>query len=150
VRSGNWYGNDTCWRMTLDLNRILLYSDTNGKLRNTPKRYFSVIDGIIGMDGDGPVTGNPKPAGLIVAGFNPVSVDVVCTSLIGFDYRKIPMLYRAFDKGTYPLAEFYPDDISIISNEDSLKVPLHQLVKQRVLNFEPHFGWKGHVEISRC
>ena len=23
VRSGNWHGNDTCWRMTLDLNRIL-------------------------------------------------------------------------------------------------------------------------------
>src|SRR5919108_2326856 len=45
IRSGNWHGNDTCWRMTLDLNRILLYGNIDGSLRTTPKRYFSLIDG---------------------------------------------------------------------------------------------------------
>ena len=27
VRSGNWHGNDTCWRMVHDLNRAVLYGD---------------------------------------------------------------------------------------------------------------------------
>ena len=33
VRSGNWYGNDTCWRMVLDLNKCLWYFDGEGKPR---------------------------------------------------------------------------------------------------------------------
>ena len=45
---GDWHGNDTVWRMVLDLNQILLYSDKQGKLHDTPqKRYFSCIDGIL-------------------------------------------------------------------------------------------------------
>ena len=54
IRSGNWCGNDTCWRMTLDLNRILLYGRSDGNLVDVPKRCFSVVDGIIGMEGNGP------------------------------------------------------------------------------------------------
>jgi len=54
----------TCWRMTLDLNRILLYANPDGSFRTTPKRYFSLIDGIQAMEGNGPVAGTPKDAGL--------------------------------------------------------------------------------------
>ncbi len=36
VRSGNWYGNDTCWRMVLDLNKCLWFFDGEGKPRQTP------------------------------------------------------------------------------------------------------------------
>ena len=43
IRSGNWHGNDTCWRMALDLNRILLYGNTDGTMGNRPKKYFSVV-----------------------------------------------------------------------------------------------------------
>ena len=34
VRSGNWWGNDTIWRMILDLNRILRYARPDGKRRD--------------------------------------------------------------------------------------------------------------------
>ena len=47
IRSGNWYGNDTCWRMALDLNKILLYGREDGTMSNYQKKYFSIIDGII-------------------------------------------------------------------------------------------------------
>ena len=30
IRSGNWHGNDTCWRMVQDINRCLFYSDGRG------------------------------------------------------------------------------------------------------------------------
>jgi hypothetical protein len=42
IRSGNWIGNDTVWRMSLDLKRILLYRNVNGttSLKNR-KRYLN-------------------------------------------------------------------------------------------------------------
>ena len=147
VRSGNWYGNDTCWRMTLDLNRILLYANSDGSFRTTPKRYFSVIDGIQAMEGNGPVAGTSKSAGFIVAGHNPPAVDVVCAQLMGLDYRKIPMLHRAFGETKYPFALFTPDAIRIRSNEKALQGPLSDLSRHHTMKFEAHFGWKGHVEL---
>jgi hypothetical protein len=68
VRSGNWHGNDTVWRMCLDLNRILMYASPNGAMRDTPKRYLSIVDGIYAMEGNGPVAGTLKRAGLVVRG----------------------------------------------------------------------------------
>ena len=49
VRSGNWHGNDTCWRMVLDLNRALLYATPEGVLAPERKRYFSIVDGLVAM-----------------------------------------------------------------------------------------------------
>ena len=51
IRSGNWYGNNTTWRMVLDLNRCLLYGNKDGTIRKkNKKRYYSVIVVIIGME----------------------------------------------------------------------------------------------------
>ena len=46
VRSGNWHGNDTCWRMVLDLNKCLFLFDGAGARRKEPLRYLAVVDGI--------------------------------------------------------------------------------------------------------
>jgi hypothetical protein len=145
VRSGNWHGNDTCWRMALDLNRIMLYANPDGTLRKTPKAFFSVVDGIIGMQGSGPVAGKPKSVGLVIAGYDPVSVDVVCTGLMGFDYSKIPLLSRAFDNSPYPLTNISPQDISVTSNMKTLQGRLSLLQQEASFDFEPHFGWKGYI-----
>ena len=146
VRSGNWHGNDTCWRMVLDLNRALLYADPDGRLTPRRKRFFSVVDGFIGMDGNGPLAGRPKPAGLIAAGFDPVAVDTVCAAAMGLDYRKMPMLDRAFAAGEFPLSETAPDSITVRSNRTELEGSLAHLATQPPMRFEPHFGWKGHLE----
>ena len=145
IRSGNWYGNDTCWRMTLDLNRILLYGNTDGTMGNRPKKYLSVVDGIIGMEGNGPVAGQPKAAGFVIGGRNCLAVDMVCTKMIGFDYRKIPMLSRAFDATSYMLADFQPEEIVVYSNIPDLTGMIFKKNSLLNLEFEPHFGWKGHV-----
>ena len=65
VRSGNWHGNDTVWRMCLDLNRILLYGQVAGGMRpaGQAKRFFSVVDGIVAMEGNGPQGGDRRTEG---------------------------------------------------------------------------------------
>jgi uncharacterized protein (DUF362 family) len=145
IRSGNWHGNDTCWRMTLDLNRILLYGNTSGKLNNLPKKYFSIVDGIIGMEGNGPVAGEPVAAGLVIAGINPLAVDLVCTKLIGFDYRKIPMLYNALNAQSFKFSNFQPDDIMVSTNIPDIEGNIFKKNSRLNLKFQPHFGWRGHI-----
>jgi uncharacterized protein (DUF362 family)/Pyruvate/2-oxoacid:ferredoxin oxidoreductase delta subunit len=46
------------------------------------KPGLSIMDGIIGMDKDGPSSGRPKQIGLIIAGSDPVSVDSVVSSIV--------------------------------------------------------------------
>lgn len=148
IRSGNWHGNDTCWRMSLDLNRILLYGNIDGSLRTdgTRKKYFSVVDGIIGMEGHGPAAGPPVQSGLILAGYDPLNVDLVAATLIGFDPMKMPLLARAFDDSVYSIASNAPDEVTVLSNDADLHHPLRDLRPPTDLRFEPHFAWKGHIE----
>ena len=117
IRAGGWYGNDTVWRPVLDLNKILLYADANGKMHGTQQReFFSVIDGIIGGDGDGPVITKAKPRGVVVGGFNPLAVDICATRRMGFDYRKFAQFANAFKLKKYPLMTCLPDEIICMSN----------------------------------
>jgi uncharacterized protein (DUF362 family) len=55
----------------------------------------SVVDGIIGMEGDGPLFGTPVQHGLIAVGREPVSVDVICAGLMGFDIHEVEYLSMA-------------------------------------------------------
>jgi len=50
---------------------------------------ISVVDGIIGMEGDGPLFGSPVPHGLLAVGRDPVSVDVTCAQLMGFSIESV-------------------------------------------------------------
>lgn len=148
IRSGNWHGNDTVWRMSLDLNRILLYSNLDGTMRTDGrvKRFFSVVDGILAMEGDGPVAGLRKDTGVIVAGDNPVAVDATCAKLMGFDYKKIPIIARAFDHSIYPLISDGYDSIQPVSNKAEWDRSLRDWRNEKTMHFKPHFGWAGHIE----
>ncbi|MBN2560134.1 MAG: DUF362 domain-containing protein [Phycisphaerae bacterium] len=149
VRSGNWHGNDTTWRMVIDLNRILHHADTGGVLRDRPVRgFFSVVDGIVAGEGNGPLDPTAKAVGVVLAGMNPVAVDVVCARLMGFDYRRLPMLYRSFEDHPLPVVSFSPDEITARSNDPDFDGFVHEL-RSRGFGFKPHFGWKGHVELAR-
>lgn len=44
-----------------------------------------IVDGIIGMEGNGPTGGSPKPIGCIISGRNAFAVDVACEYLLGLE-----------------------------------------------------------------
>ncbi len=147
IRSGNWYGNDTTWRMVLDLNRILRYADQDGVMRDARQRkVFSIVDGIVAGEGNGPLDATAKPAGVLLAGADPIAVDLTCARLMGFDYKRIPLLARAMDTHPRPLTTHAPEQLIVASNDETLNHPLSQL-RGSLLNFRPHFGWTGHIEV---
>ncbi len=147
VRSGNWHGNDTCWRMVVDLNKCIFHFDGSGALRTKPLRYLTVVDAIIAGEGNGPMSPDAKPCGLILAGTNPVAVDSVCCALMGFDWQKVRMLVGAFVVKAKKISSFTHDEICVVSNDASRQKALGEYRKEDGLAFKPHFGWVGAVEM---
>ena len=54
--------------------------------------HLAIVDGIVAMEGDGPIMGTPRAAGLIVLGTNLPAVDATCARLMGLDPRAIEYL----------------------------------------------------------
>jgi len=67
----------------------------NRQFRNT----FAIVDGIIGMEGNGPIQGTPKPAGVLVMGRDLVAVDATCCRIMGIDPAKLTYMRQAADLG---------------------------------------------------
>jgi uncharacterized protein (DUF362 family) len=147
VRSGNWHGNDTCWRMVLDLNKCLFYFDGEGRRRTRPVRYLAVVDGIIGGQGNGPMAPDPYPAGVVLAGTHPAAVDAVGATLMGFDWTKIRLLEHAFAMQELNFTPFGAGAIRVSSNKAAWNGSLDQI--EDVFSFRPHFGWTGAIENPR-
>jgi len=57
--------------------------------------HFAIIDGIVGMEGDGPIMGAPKAAGVLIMGRNLPAVDATAARIMGIDPRRVPYLARA-------------------------------------------------------
>jgi uncharacterized protein (DUF362 family) len=64
---------------------------------------FAIVDGIEGMEGNGPIQGTPKHAGVLVAGADLPAVDATCCRIMGIDPLKIG--YLAMSEGAEALAE---------------------------------------------
>ena len=56
---------------------------------------IQIVDGIVGMEGNGPIQGTPISAGVLVFGTDPVATDATAARLMGLDPARIPYLAEA-------------------------------------------------------
>lgn len=61
----------------------------------TVRPALSIVDGIVGMEGDGPIMGTARPAGFIAMGADVVAVDATCARVMGIDPVKVSYLEAA-------------------------------------------------------
>jgi uncharacterized protein (DUF362 family) len=63
------------------------------------KPALTVIDGFVGMEGRGPVGGNPIKMDLIIGGKDVVATDATASRVMGFEPMEIAHIRKAYEKG---------------------------------------------------
>lgn len=59
------------------------------------KTHYALVDGIVGMEGAGPLLGEAKPVGVLVMGDNPLAVDATAARIMGIDPARVEHLAMA-------------------------------------------------------
>lgn len=80
---GAWPGNDTIWRMVADLYKGLLKKD---------RKYFTIIDGVIGGEGQGPFCPHSVNSKTLIGSDNFLTTDIIATRYMGINPLKIRYL----------------------------------------------------------
>ena len=76
-------------RMLVDLNEYF-------------KPRLAIVDAVVGMEGNGPTAGTPRPIGALLAGPSTHRVDLACAALIGLRREDVPTLEAAYERGLIP------------------------------------------------
>ncbi len=65
------------------------------ELNRTFRNTFAIVDGIVGMEGNGPIQGTPKHAGILAMGRDLAAVDATCCRIMGIDPARVEYLRLA-------------------------------------------------------
>ena len=63
---------------------------------------LSIADAVVGMEGNGPTAGRPRPIGALMASEDPYALDLVCARTIGLGIDRVPTIRAAFERGLCP------------------------------------------------
>ena len=63
--------------------------------------HFFLMDGIMGMEGQGPGQGTPVNTGILIGSTNPVAMDIIATTIAGYDPLDIPTNLYAVARGKW-------------------------------------------------
>jgi uncharacterized protein (DUF362 family)/Pyruvate/2-oxoacid:ferredoxin oxidoreductase delta subunit len=97
------------------------------------KPRLTIMDAVIGMEGNGPGSGDPRRIGVVIAGRDPVAVDVVSSRLLGVAPERLPLIRAAAAAG---LGETRLDRISVLGESLS-----NVKVRQFRLPPQTHLEW---------
>jgi uncharacterized protein (DUF362 family) len=56
---------------------------------------ITIVDGVVMMDGPGPISGNSRKLGWLIGSVDPIAVEIVCCDLIGISAEQLPMAATA-------------------------------------------------------
>lgn len=63
---------------------------------------LSIIDGVVGMEGNGPTAGSPRAVGLLIASESPHAADLIGSAIIGLSPQEVPTLMAAIRRELIP------------------------------------------------
>lgn len=79
-----------------------VFSDMLIDLNEYFKPRLTIVDAVVGMEGNGPTMGEPRHIGAVIASKSTYHADVVCAELIGMSIKGLPTLQAAFERGLAP------------------------------------------------
>lgn len=119
-------GNDTIWRMVVDLYKSLLTKE---------RKYFTIIDGIMAGEGQGPFCPTSKHANVLIGGFDFLLTDIVAVRYMGLNPNKIKYLDYFIKEWRVSLS-----DLPVFLNGEIKKEFFD--APTRYADFEVPFAWR--------
>ncbi len=95
---------------------VLHWAGLNGSILDVAAAVrpgLAIVDGIVGMQGNGPIQGDPVNAGVIIVGTDPVAVDSTAALLMEIDPERVEYL---FDAGRF-LGQLHPELIDQVGED---------------------------------
>lgn len=143
---GCWYGNNTIWRMVLDLNRIMLYGSASGEMMDTPQRkIWSLTDAIVCGEGEGPLSPTPKYVGAVTFSDSSSYVDLVHAALFRLDPSKISVINESFKKFRWPLVD---NNHKFQIFHDGRRMSLGEIADKFGVTINLPHGWENYCEMN--
>ncbi len=145
IVGGAWHGNDTAWRMALDIARVLRFARLDGTLADTPqRRHLAFVDGIVAGEDEGPLTPKARHVGAVLFSPDICAADEACARLMGFEPSRLAIVQQSWSPIRYPLTEESSADTQYLLNGEAIsaKALLHVLESP----FVPPKGWVGMIE----
>jgi len=97
--------------------------DVLNYLNQAVRQDLIIADGIVAMEGLGPIHGKKVDLGLLISGRNPITVDAACCHIVGFNPYAVEVLWKAHQQGMGEIdpqkIQFLGEDISTIKNKFS-------------------------------
>jgi uncharacterized protein (DUF362 family)/Pyruvate/2-oxoacid:ferredoxin oxidoreductase delta subunit len=121
------------WHFNTGVNHELFATMLN-ELCALLKPRLTIMDAVIGMEGNGPGSGEPRQIGVVIAGQDPVAVDVVSSSVLGVSLEKLPLIRAAAAAG---YGETQPDRITILGESIA-----NVAIKEFRLPPQEHLEWR--------
>jgi len=144
---GKWWGNDTTWRMVLDLNRIILYGDVDGVMhQERQRRVFSITDAITAGEHNGPLAPEPVKLGAVTFGASSAHADAAHLALMRFIPENVSLVREAFAAMRYPLTSDTMAETRVWYQ--GVSYGLAEVARKFGRDFVAPDGWAGRVEQS--
>lgn len=134
---GAWGGNDTTWRMAADIYNVFV-NDLTGfrKANNYNSKFFSVIDGVIAGETDGPHFPGVVNSGVLLSGQNFLSIDAAAVRLMDLNVYGLQYLKTLMEQDNISIK-----DIKVISNDFEASDFWNHKIKY--LQFKPPHRWES-------
>jgi uncharacterized protein (DUF362 family) len=102
-----------------------------------------VMDGRIGLEGDGPIAGIPKKLGLLLVADNCMAADAVGCHIMGFDPYKIQHIVHARNRGlgSIDLKDIHASGLSIDKIKNPFEPAVDDLISKLERMINPHPVW---------
>ncbi|MGI6141389.1 MAG: DUF362 domain-containing protein [Caldicoprobacterales bacterium] len=120
----------------LRMKRLEDFSDMLLDISTYVKPALSIMDAVIGMEGQGPSAGDPRKIGAILASTNPYALDVACVSLVGIAPDMVCTIKRAGERGLCSDIK----DIALLGDSlDELKIHNFKIPSHKHVGFIEQF-----------
>lgn len=105
------------------------------------KPRLSIMDAVIGMEGNGPTSGKPREIGCVIAGENAHALDMACANIVGLREAEVLTLVAARERGLL-------DDAKLPDNIAEFRVKNYERAVSRDVRFKGRGAFSAIVKLA--